>query len=42
MSSDITHATHPAHLREGDLIFSRIPNAVYRRIAEATGSPRPQ
>lgn len=27
------------YLREGDIIFSAIPNPLYRRIAEATGSP---
>lgn len=26
-------------VREGDVIFSRIPNALYRRICAATGSP---
>jgi len=25
--------------REGDIIFSRIPNLLYRKVAEATGSP---
>ena len=33
----ITSATHL--LQEGDIIFSRIPNALYRRICAATGSP---
>lgn len=37
--STVTPSVTPPHLlREGDLIFSRIPNPVYRRIAEATGS----
>jgi len=29
----------PSAPREGDIIFSRIPNLLYRKVAEATGSP---
>lgn len=37
--STVAASVTPLHLLcEGDLIFSRIPNPVYRRIAEATGS----
>lgn len=40
MSPLILSQTQRDHvLREGDIIFSRIPNALYRRICAATNSP---